>query len=96
METNPTNPKRETVNEKENPDELKHVATGTPVPSGPENDKKHADDSAKPAEQLDHETEDEFEKHNMNDHRGYNETDGDVPVKAKNLTEEQEQAKKTK
>lgn len=89
-----TNPEKETVNEKDHPEQLKHVATGTPVPSGPENDKKHLDDSAKPAGQLDHEAKEEFETHNMNDHGGYNETAPDVPIEKKNIAEDESEAKK--
>lgn len=88
-----TNPKKETVNEKDNPEQLKHVATGTPVPSGPKNDKKHLDDSAKPTVQLNHEAKEEFEEHNMNDHSGYNETDQNVPVENKNIAEDEQEAK---
>lgn len=91
-----TNPEKETVNEKDHPEQLKHVASGTPVPSGPEYDKKHVDDSAKPADQLDHEARHEFEKHNMNDHGGYNETDPRVPIKKKNIAAKEEKAKKNK
>lgn len=90
-----TNPEKETVNEKDHPDQLKHIATGTPVPSGPENDKKHLDDSAKSAGQLDHEAKEEFEEHNMNHHRGYNETARDVPVENVNIAEEGQEAKST-
>lgn len=89
-----TNPEKETVNEKDHPEQLKHVAAGTPVPAGPENEKKHVDDSAKPAAQLDHEAKKEFEEHNMNDHRGYNETSPNVPVEKKNIAGDEEEAKK--
>lgn len=67
-----------------------HVAAGTPVPSGPKNEKKHQDDSLKPANQLDQEAVDEFEEHNMSDHRGYNEPNKDkVNVKQKNIDKDQ-------
>ncbi len=89
-----TNPNKEKINEKDHPEQLKHVATGTPVPSGPENNKKHLDDSAKPPAQLNHEAEDEFEGHNMNDHQGYNETDLDVPIENINIAAEEQKAKK--
>ena len=79
-----TNAEKETVNEKDHPEQLKHVASGTPVPSGPENDKKHVDDSAKPAAQLDQEAKAEFEEHNMNSNRGYNEMTPTVPVEEHN------------
>ncbi|WP_373514928.1 hypothetical protein [Persicitalea sp.] len=85
-----TNPKKETVNEKENPEELKHVASGTPVPSGLKNEKKHKDDSRKSSEKLDQEATDEFEEHNMNDMDGYNEMPNDVPVKNKDIADEEE------
>ena len=85
-----TNPKEETVNEKDNPEELKHVAAGTPVPSGTKNEKKHKDDSQKSNEQLDHEAEQEFEKHNMNDMDGYNEMPQDVPIENKDIADEAE------
>lgn len=69
----------------------KHVAAGTPVPSGPKNENKHKDDALKPAEQLDNEAAEEFEAHNMTDHRGYNEDDEKkVPVKKKNIAKERE------
>jgi hypothetical protein len=69
----------------------KHVAAGSPVPSGPKNEDKHKDDAQKPSEQLDKEAEEEFEAHNMTDHRGYNEEDKDkVPVKKKNIAKETE------
>ncbi len=85
-----TNPKKETVNEKANPAELKHVAAGTPVPSGLKNEKKHEDDSQKSTEQLDYEAAKEFEKHNMNDKDGYNEMPNDVPIVGKNIADEAE------
>jgi hypothetical protein len=89
-----TNPKKESVNEKDRPEELKHVAAGTPAPSGPENDKKHVDDSAKPAAQLDEEATEEFEGHNMNHHSGYNEIDRNVPIENKNIAADEQEAKK--
>lgn len=67
-----------------------HVAVGSPVPSGPENENKHKDTSQKPAEKLDEETKEEFESHNMSDHRGYNETNKDVPVEYTNIAKETE------
>lgn len=85
-----TNPKKETVNEKANPEKLKHVAAGTPVPSGIKNEKKHEDDSQKSSEQLDHEAAKEFEEHNMNHNDGYNEMPNDVPVENKDIADEPE------
>jgi hypothetical protein len=74
----------------------KHVAAGSPVPSGPKTEEKHKDDSLKPADQLDKEAEEQFEAHNMTDHRGYNEEDEEkVPVKKKNIAGERDsEAKK--
>ncbi len=69
----------------------KHVAAGSPVPSGPKNEEKHKDDARKPAEQLDKEAAEEFEAHNMTEHRGYNEEDKEkVPVKKVNIAKESE------
>lgn len=85
-----TNPKKETVNEKDKPEEVKHVAAGTPVPSGTKNEKKHEDDSRKSSEQLDQEAEREFEQHNMNDMDGYNEMPNDVPIENKDIADDAE------
>ena len=85
-----TNPKKETVNEKAQPEKVKHTAAGTPVPSGVENEKKHKDDSRKADAQLDREAKQEFEEHNMNDNQGYNEMPQDVPVENKNIEDEEE------
>jgi hypothetical protein len=82
-----TNPQKDTVNEKQNPDQLKHVATGSPVARGVKNPEKHQDDSDKSAEQLDRDAAEEFEQHNMNNRKGYNETPNDVPVEKKNLAD---------
>lgn len=72
-------------------DKKKHVAIGSPVTSGPENEKKHEDDAQKSADQLDKEAKEEFEEHNMTDHRGYNEKNIDkVPVKKKNIATERQ------
>lgn len=69
----------------------KHVATGTPVPTGPKNEDKHKDDAQKPSEQLDKEAEEGFEAHNMTEHRGYNEEDATkTPVEKKNIAKERE------
>ncbi|GHB70235.1 hypothetical protein [Persicitalea jodogahamensis] len=85
-----TNPKKETVNEKEEPEKVKHVAAGTPVASGVKHDKKHNDDSQKAPERLDQEAKQEFEDHNMNDNKGYNETPNDVPIENKDIADEEE------
>lgn len=90
-----TNPKKVTVNEKENraasgTEELKHVAAGTPVPSGTKNKEKHKDDSLKSNQQLDYEAKQEFEEHNMNDMDGYNEMPNDVPIENKDIADEEE------
>ncbi len=82
-----TNPKKETVNEKTNPEKLKHVASGTPVPSGIKNEEKHEDDSRKSSKQLDHEAKEEFEEHNMTHNDGYNEMPNDVPVENKDIAD---------
>ena len=82
-----TNPEKEIVNEKDHPEVLKHVAAGTPVPSGTKNAKKHEDDSRKSNEQLNYEAAEEFEKHNMNDMDGYNEMPQDVPIENKDIAD---------
>ncbi|TDB61108.1 hypothetical protein [Arundinibacter roseus] len=68
-----------------------NVAPGSPVGSKPANENKHVDNSQKPAEQLDDEISEEFESHNANTHRGYNETKQDVPVKKVNLSQDKPQ-----
>ena len=85
-----TNPKKETVNEKQNPEKLKHVAAGSPSASGPKHEGKHRDDSKKASARLEREAEEEFEKHNTSQHSGYNESDGDQPVEKVNLDDVEE------
>jgi len=82
-----TNPKKDPVNEGENPQQLKHVAAGSPVASGVKNPKKHNDDSEKSAGQLDQEAAEEFEQNHMNNQKGYNEMPNDVPVEKKNIAD---------
>ncbi len=89
-----TNPEKETLNEKSNPEETKRSATGTPMKGGPKSGEKHKNDAIKPDAQLDKEATAEFEKHNMNDNSGYNEAgEGEVSIEQRNLTEEAEDAK---
>lgn len=89
-----TNPEKETLNEKANPEQTKRSATGTPMKGGPKSGKKHENDAMKPDEQLDNEAAAEFEKHNMNDNSGYNEAgESRVSIEQRNLTEEAEEAK---
>ncbi len=91
-----TNPEKETLNEKANPEETKRSATGTPMKGGPKSREKHENDAMKSDDRLDDEAASEFEQHDLNDNSGYNEAGtGGVPVKQRNLTKEAEEAKKS-
>jgi len=55
---------------------------GTPAKSGPDDDKRHQDDSKKSPKKVENDAIENSEKDNMNDQKGYNETPPDVPVKS--------------
>jgi hypothetical protein len=59
-----------------------NVEGGTPSKSGPENDKRHIDDSKKPSKKVKQDAIENSEKDNVNGKKGYNETPPDVPVKS--------------
>jgi hypothetical protein len=60
----------------------KNVEGGSPAPSGPENGKKHKDDSKNPSKVVKEDAINNSEKDNVNGKKGYNELPPDVPVKS--------------
>jgi hypothetical protein len=59
-----------------------NVEGGSPSPSGAEDEDRHDDDSKKPTKKVESDAVNKSEKNNMNDHKGYNETPPDAPVKS--------------
>jgi hypothetical protein len=69
----------------------------SPVSTGPENENKHRDDATDiPSKVVEKKATEEFEEHNMTDHRGCNEMVTDVPVKKKNRSPDSKDEKSSK
>jgi hypothetical protein len=60
----------------------KTVEGGSPSPSGPHDDKRHKDESERPAKTVKQDAIKNSEKDNMTGQKGYNETPPTVPVKS--------------
>jgi len=62
--------------------EEEEIEGSTPSPSGPKDESRHEDDSAKPAKTVKKEAIKESEEDNMTGKKGYNETPPTVPVES--------------